>query len=133
MASPITEYPHFFTATNLEWKKLLAQDKYKDVIIESMRFLVKDKRVIIYGFVIMDNHIYITWQLQAGRKRRYPKRFFEIYCTTNKERDVGKSSCAYQRFFCECKRSQVSILGKKPTFHRNMVRESIFRKAEIYS
>jgi hypothetical protein len=50
MTELITEYPHFFTATNLEWKKLLHPDKYKDVIIDSMRFLVKDKRVIIYGF-----------------------------------------------------------------------------------
>ena len=69
MPNIITEYPHFFTATNLEWKKLLAEDKYKDIIIESMRFLVKNKRVIIYGFVIMDNHIHIIWQLQANRKR----------------------------------------------------------------
>ena len=69
MPGIITEYPHFFTATNLEWKRLLSYDKYKDIIIESMRFMVKDKRVIIYGFVIMDNHIHVIWQLQAGKKR----------------------------------------------------------------
>ena len=33
MSEIITEYPHFFTATNLNWKKLLEPDKYKDVII----------------------------------------------------------------------------------------------------
>ena len=59
MSEIITEYPHFFTATNLEWKKLLQTDKYKDVIIDSMKFLVKDGRVIIYGFVIMPNHIHL--------------------------------------------------------------------------
>ena len=69
MTNIITEYPHFFTATNLEWKMLLLHDKYKDIIIDSMRFLVTDKRVIIYGFVIMGNHIHIIWQLQAGKKR----------------------------------------------------------------
>lgn len=57
MSEIITEYPHFFTATNLQWKRLLIKEKYKDIIIDSMRFLVNDKRVIIYGFVIMDNHI----------------------------------------------------------------------------
>jgi len=41
MAPFITEYPQFFTATNLEWKKLLKPDKYKDMIISSLRFLVK--------------------------------------------------------------------------------------------
>jgi REP element-mobilizing transposase RayT len=76
MTELITEYPHFFTATNLEWKKLLQPDKYKDVIIDSMKFLVKDKRVIIYGFVIMPNHIHIIWHLRAGKIREHVQRDF---------------------------------------------------------
>jgi REP element-mobilizing transposase RayT len=76
MANIITEYPHFFTVTNLQWKKLLSRDKYKDIIIESLRFLVKDKRVIVYGFVIMDNHIHVIWQLQAERKEVMYKGIF---------------------------------------------------------
>ena len=76
MTAIITEYPHFFTATNLEWKKLLQTDKYKDIVIESMRYLVKQKRVIIYGFVIMPNHIHLIWQLQAGQKRENIQRDF---------------------------------------------------------
>jgi hypothetical protein len=59
MAVFITEYPQFLTATNLEWKKLLQQDKYKDIIVRSMRFLAKQNRVLIYGFVIMPNHLHL--------------------------------------------------------------------------
>ena len=59
MTDYINEYCNFFTATNLEWKKLLLRDIYKDIIIGSMRHLVKNKRVIVYGFVIMPNHIYL--------------------------------------------------------------------------
>jgi REP element-mobilizing transposase RayT len=76
MSHIITEYSHFFTATNLEWKKLLEPDKYKDVIIRSMRFLVEDNRVIIYGFVIMPNHIHLIWQMKAGIKRDDVQRDF---------------------------------------------------------
>jgi REP element-mobilizing transposase RayT len=36
----------------------------KDIIIESLRSLVKDGRVIVYGFVIMPNHIHLIWQIQ---------------------------------------------------------------------
>jgi len=58
----ITEYyPQFFTATILEWKHLLIEDKYKDIIIESLRFLVKEKRVVVYSFVLMPNHIHIIF------------------------------------------------------------------------
>ena len=68
METKITEYPQFFTATNLEWKRLLQLNKYKDVIVNSLRFLVEDKRVILYAFVIMDNHVHLIWQMQQGIK-----------------------------------------------------------------
>jgi putative transposase len=76
MAEIITEYPQFFTATNLEWKMLLQNDKYKNVIIESMRFIVNDNRVIIYGFVTMANHIHIIWLMKGGRQREDVQRDF---------------------------------------------------------
>jgi len=41
-----------------------------------MRFLVEDKRVIIYGFVIMPNHLHIVWQMQSGIKRDNVQRDF---------------------------------------------------------
>ncbi len=47
----VEEYPQFFTATILEWKKLLAKDKYKDIIIDSLMFLVLSKHIWVYGFV----------------------------------------------------------------------------------
>ena len=58
MPLPITEYPNYLTATILEWKKLLKPNKYKDIIISSLRFLVNDNRAKIFSFAIMDNHIH---------------------------------------------------------------------------
>ena len=56
-------YPSFFTATILEWKPFLKQSKFKDIIIDSLEFLVKDNRVEIFGFVIMKNHIHLIWRV----------------------------------------------------------------------
>ncbi len=55
------EHQHiaFFTATILEWKHLLKPDKYKELIIQSLKFLVDNGRVQLYGFVIMPNHIHL--------------------------------------------------------------------------
>ena len=55
-------WPQFYTATILEWKPLLKQDKYKDVVIKSLCFLVSEKRINLYAFVIMSNHIHLIWQ-----------------------------------------------------------------------
>ena len=54
----------FFTATILEWKHLLKNDEYKDIITHSMKFLVIDERVKIYAFVIMPNHIHLIWRIR---------------------------------------------------------------------
>jgi putative transposase len=42
----ITEWPQYFTATNLEWKKLLQLDKYKDIIVDSLYAIVGVSRQI---------------------------------------------------------------------------------------
>lgn len=59
-------HPQFFTATILEWKHLLKEDKYKIIILDSLRFLVKERRVIVNNFVIMSNHIHVIWQAING-------------------------------------------------------------------
>ena len=91
MANIITEYPHFFTATILEWKKLLKPEKYKNIVVESMRFIVIDQRVIIYGFVIMTNHIHLIWQMNAGVTRSYLQRDFLKFTAQKIQRDLKKN------------------------------------------
>ena len=62
-------HPSFFTATCLEWKKLLKLEKYKDIVVESLRFLVVENRINLYGFAIMDNHIHLIWQIKGTYKK----------------------------------------------------------------
>ena len=73
------QYIQFFTATNLWWKKLLQSDKYKQVIIDSVKFLVKNKRAKVYGFIIMPNHIHIIWKIDENHKLEDVKRNFLKY------------------------------------------------------
>jgi REP element-mobilizing transposase RayT len=149
MTGIITEYPHFFTATNLQWKKLLAYDKYKDIVIESMRFLVKNKRVIIYGFVIMENHIHIIWQLQAGMKRKDVQRDFLKYTAQLIKRDMMQDYAeelkkyvvnAADRKYQFWERNPLSVeiwsekvlLQKLKYIHENPVRAGMCKYADDY-
>ena len=59
-------YPNYFTSKILEWKHLLKPDKY--IVISSLEFLVIERRIKVYGFVIMSNHIHLIWQVQPGFK-----------------------------------------------------------------
>ena len=55
---------YFFTATILNWIKVLDDDKLKDIIIDSLRFLIKEKRIRLFVYVIMPNHIHLIWQIR---------------------------------------------------------------------
>ncbi len=44
-----------------------------------MRFLVNDKRVKIYGFVIMPNHIHLVWRIQDNHLLEDVQRDFLKY------------------------------------------------------
>ena len=59
-------WPQYFTATIYEWKHLLANDSNKDIIVDSLGFLVKNKRILLSAFVIMSNHFHAIWQPLCG-------------------------------------------------------------------
>lgn len=62
-------HAQFFTATILEWKRLLLDDDYKEIIIKSLKFLKEEGSIVVYAFVIMPNHIHLIWQIQDGYKQ----------------------------------------------------------------
>ncbi len=84
-------YIQFFTATNLWWKKLLQPDKYKQIIIDSLKFLVEHERVKVYGFVIMPNHIHIVWKINENHKREDVQRDFLKYTAQIIKADLAEN------------------------------------------
>ena len=95
MPTIITEHPQFFTATILEWKRLLKPEKYKDVIIGSLQFLVENNRIKVNSFVPMaigmDNHIHLIWQMMAGINPGSVQRDFMKYTAQKIKQDLIKN------------------------------------------
>ena len=54
---------YFRTATINNWNHLLSPDALKDTIIHSLRYLYEKKKIKMYGFVIMPNHIHLIWEI----------------------------------------------------------------------
>lgn len=149
MSAIITEYPQFFTATNLEWKQLLKPDKYKDIVINSMRFLVKKKRVRIFSFIIMDNHIHLIWQMLPDYTADAVQRDFLKYTAQRIQKDLQKNHPAVLQSFkvnardrkyqfwernalsVELRRHKV-FLQKLRYIHENAVRAGLCKLPEEY-
>lgn len=66
----------FFTATILEWKHLLANDAYKCIIIDSLRFMAERQRAMVHAFCIMNNHIHLLWHIIHPHTRDEVQRDF---------------------------------------------------------
>ena len=62
-----TEWPQFFTASIRNWLPILADDKYKHIITDSLHFMVESKRIELNAFAVMNNHIHLIWQPLAGQ------------------------------------------------------------------
>jgi REP element-mobilizing transposase RayT len=55
---------HFITATVVDWIDVFTRKVYRDIIIDNLNFYSKNKGLIIYGFVVMCNHIHLIIQAE---------------------------------------------------------------------
>jgi putative transposase len=53
---------YFFTCTILNWEQALRHASCKQIIIDSLNYLVENKQAQVAAFVIMPNHIHLIWQ-----------------------------------------------------------------------
>lgn len=54
---------YFLTATINNWNKLLTEDIMKEIITSSLKYLSVQKKIEVYAFVIMPNHLHFVWQM----------------------------------------------------------------------
>jgi REP element-mobilizing transposase RayT len=144
------DHPYFFTATCLEWKHLLADDRMKEIIIDSLRFLSRQGRVNVFAFCIMANHIHLIWQVLGNHTKEDVQRDFLKYTGQQilKRLREDKSPftdelfvCAKDRKYQVWERNALSLSLESDHFffqkleyiHQNPVAAGICLHAEDYS
>jgi putative transposase len=70
---------YFYTVAIVDWIPLLETDKFKTIVLDSLIYLVKREKLIIYGFVIMPNHIHVIWEAKAKNGKEMPHASFMKY------------------------------------------------------
>ncbi len=61
------EKAHFITATVVDWIDVFSRKNYRDCVIECFDYCIKNKGMILYGYVIMSNHIHMVIQSNDGK------------------------------------------------------------------
>jgi REP element-mobilizing transposase RayT len=85
-------WPQFYTATINNWQHLLSDDKHKDIIVDSLKFLVTEKRIELNAFVIMSNHIHLIWQAMFGFTPSDIQASFMKYTAQQLKRSLAKNN-----------------------------------------
>ncbi len=64
---------YFWTATINKWQMLLENDDFKDVIIDSLTHLSNKRKIDVFAFVIMPNHIHLIWRINQNNGKETPQ------------------------------------------------------------
>lgn len=148
--------PHFITATVVDWVDVFSRKIYKDCIIESLNFCIKNKGMILYGYVMMSNHIHLIIQSEEGKLSDLIRDFKKFTAKTilNKIENGPESRADWmlKRFEFACKShtrnkkyqfwqygshpeeifSEKFMWSKLDYIHMNPIRAGIVSKASHY-
>jgi putative transposase len=70
---------YFWTDTIKDWNHLLEQSAYKNIVLNCWKELVHRKKIKIYGFVIMPNHLHILWEMLEHNGKEMPHASFNKF------------------------------------------------------
>jgi putative transposase len=61
--------PHFLTFTVCGWIDLFSRKIYRDIVLDAFRYAQNNQQLIIYGYVIMSNHIHLIAKANENQKK----------------------------------------------------------------
>ena len=82
---------YFITSTIIQWIPVFNNEKYFDLIIDSLNFCRKEKGLKIYAYVLLDNHIHLIVSgeklelIIQSFKRHTAKKILETIRNDNKD------------------------------------------------
>jgi len=60
------ERPYYLTIQVVEWVDIFTRRNYRDIIVDSLNYCIKNKQLLVYGYVIMSNHVHLIAQSNKG-------------------------------------------------------------------
>ncbi len=117
------QLPHFITCTVLHWIPVFTRPETVEVILESLRFLMKGG-LKVYGFVILENHIHLVVQSEdlnhdIARFKSFTARRLIQYLDENKVTQILEQLAFYKKAHKEDRAFQFWQEGCHPEWIQN--------------
>src|SRR5690606_22600110 len=103
--------PYFLTCTVIHWIDLFSRKDYKDIIVESLNYCVREKSLTLYGWVIMSNHIHLIGRCDppggmSGFLRDFKKFTSKKFITIIETISESRNDWLLDKFSFEAKRTK---------------------------
>ena len=59
---------HYLTFATVGWVDIFSRKVYKDIVIDSLRYCIQHKGLVLYSYVIMSNHVHLIARANEGFK-----------------------------------------------------------------
>lgn len=126
------DYILFFTATIYQWKPLLKKDKYKQIIMGSLKFLVLNNRIFLYGFVIMPNHIHLLWKIRESYKLKDVQRDFLKFTAQKIKFDLIENDLNLLREFRKNGKDRIYQFWQRNSHNKRIYNRTVFEQKLDY-
>lgn len=77
---------HFLTATVVDWVDIFTRETYRKTVVDCLDFCIENKGMILYGYVVMSNHLHLIVQSQHGELSNLIRDFKKFTAKTILER-----------------------------------------------
>jgi len=61
-----SERSHFITFSVIEWIDVFSRECYKEILVDSIKFSIANKGLIVHAWVIMPNHVHMIVSAMQG-------------------------------------------------------------------
>lgn len=58
---------YFLTSIVVDWVDIFSRRTYRDIVIDSLQYCVKEKGLLLYGYVVMTNHVHLLVRSSTGK------------------------------------------------------------------
>ena len=88
---------YFVSFAVREWIDVFTRNEYKDVLIENLKYCQEHKRLEIFAWCIMTNHVHLIIRAGGDIPLQDIKRLQKIYKQSNNKGNRGKYSGKQKR------------------------------------
>lgn len=138
-----------FSAYCVKGRWLLQEDIYKQIVADSLQFMVQDGRIWLYGLVILPNEFHLLWEKQPAWKQKNINQMllkftahqikYRMRATNPQELETYRSHLRDRQFqFWERGASALPVTGTASAWenlqnmHEAPVTAGLCRQAEAY-